>query len=66
MNFSIQTKSRNMKGQSLIDIPNEFVVFDLETTGLDPFYDEIIEIGAIKIVDYQIFDEFYTFFKPMN
>ncbi len=66
MNFSIQTKSRNMKGQSLIDIPNEFVVFDLETTGLDPFYDEIIEIGAIKIVDSHIVDEFSTFVKPMN
>ena len=39
---------RESKGLSLIDFPERFVVVDLETTGLDPVYDFIIEMGAIR------------------
>jgi len=43
---------------------NEFVVFDLETTGLNPLKNEIIEIGAVKIKDGKIIDEFSSMVKP--
>ncbi len=41
-----------------------YVVFDLETTGLEPVKEEIIEIGACKIVNGRIDETFSTFVKP--
>lgn len=41
-----------------------FVVFDLETTGLSVNYNEIIEIGAVKVKDGMIIDSFSSFVKP--
>ncbi|MBP5225497.1 MAG: PHP domain-containing protein, partial [Lachnospiraceae bacterium] len=40
------------------------VVFDLETTGLSPVQDRIIEIGAVKLSDGQIVDRFSAFVDP--
>lgn len=42
----------------------ELVAVDLETTGLDPSRDEIIEIGAVRVRDGVIVDEFSTFVNP--
>lgn len=64
MNFTEKTNNRFEKGKSLIEVPSKFVVFDIETTGLDPFYDEIIEIGAIKVKDGIVTDTFSTLIKP--
>ncbi|MCF8008445.1 MAG: PolC-type DNA polymerase III [Halanaerobiales bacterium] len=42
----------------------EFVVFDLETTGLNSNNNEIIEIGAVKIKNKKVIDKFSSFIKP--
>lgn len=55
---------REKKGESLMSFPNDYVVLDLETTGLSPKVDEIIEIGAIKVQDGQIVEQFQTLCKP--
>ena len=52
------------KGKSIIDVPRSYVVIDIETTGLSPVYDEIIEVGAIKIQNGQIIDTFESLIKP--
>lgn len=45
---------------------NNFVVFDVETTGLDPNYCEIIEIGAVKVTDGKVCEKFSVLLKPHN
>jgi len=40
------------------------VALDLETTGLDPEIDQIIEIGIIRCQDDQILDEFHSLIDP--
>ncbi len=52
---------KNPKGQSLDDT---YVVFDLETTGLNTNTDKIIEIGAVKVVRGKIVDRYSTFVNP--
>lgn len=45
-------------------IGRTIVVFDIETTGLDPATDQIIELGAVKIENGNIIEKFSTFVKP--
>ena len=49
------------KGQSLDD---SFVVFDIETTGLNPKFCKIIEIGAVKIENGEVKETFSKFVNP--
>jgi DNA polymerase III subunit epsilon len=41
-----------------------YVVVDLETTGLRPGSSQICEIGAVKVVGFEIVDEFETLVDP--
>ena len=45
---------------------NNIVVFDIETTGLDPETCEITEIGAVKIENGEVTERFSSFAKPKN
>lgn len=40
---------RESKGFSILSLKDDFTALDLETTGLDPQADMIIEVGAIKV-----------------
>ena len=49
------------KGGTLED---DFVVFDIETTGFSPVNNRIIEIGAVKVCGGQVTERFSTFVNP--
>lgn len=43
--------------------PNSYVVFDFETTGLDPATAKVLEIGAIKVVNGEVVDKLSLLIK---
>ncbi len=43
---------------------DEFIVFDIETTGLSPVNCKIIEIGAVKIKGGRVLERYNTFVDP--
>lgn len=47
-------------------IPNKLIVLDLETTGAHPVNNEIIEIGAVKVINGEIVDTFSSLICPKS
>lgn len=43
-----------------------YIAFDVETTGLNPMENEIIEIGALKVRDGKVAERFMEFIKPSD
>lgn len=44
----------------------DYVVFDIETTGLNPYECELIEIGAVKVRDGEIIERYNQLIKPKS
>lgn len=55
---------KKIKGQEIYEIPNNYIVFDLETTGLKASEEKIIEIGAIKVENGEIIGTFEELVNP--
>lgn len=47
-------------------IISDYCVVDTETTGLSSYYDEIIEVGILKIRDGKVVDQYSQLIKPNN
>lgn len=46
------------------NLQEDYVVFDIETTGFSPVKNRIIEIGAVKVSEGRITERFSTFVNP--
>ena len=60
----MEKPSRPNKGRSLIAIPDTYTVIDIETTGLDSRFCEIIELSALRYSNGSLIDSFTTLVKP--
>lgn len=62
--YFVDDTARAVYGDSSSDFDDEFVVFDIETTGLSPLRDKITEIGAVRIRGGEILQRYQTFVDP--
>ena len=63
-NEQVKSKvSTNVKSKKALNFVDNYVLVDIETTGLSPINDEIIEIGAIKVKENKIVDEYNELIK---
>ena len=62
---SVKT-ARKDKGKSMVALPENYTVIDIETTGLSPEWDEIIELAAIHYVKGVKTAEYLTLVHPEN
>ena len=51
-------------GKKLNIYVSDYVVFDLETTGISCTTDEVVEISAVKVQNGEVVDEFTTLVNP--
>ena len=58
------TNLRPGRGKSLIASPDDYICLDLETTGLSPSRDWIIEVAAYRVREGDVEDRFVSFVRP--
>lgn len=52
------------KGRMLTEYVSDYVVFDLETTGINCSFDQIVEISGVKVIGGKVKDSFSTLVNP--
>ena len=51
------------QGKQRLESVSDYVVFDVETTGISCQYDDVVELSALKVKDNKVVEEFSTLVK---
>lgn len=62
--YQVNDEVKIVKGTNAGLLSQEIIAFDLETTGLNAQTENIIEIGAVKIKNFEVIDRFNMFVNP--
>ncbi|WP_051569083.1 PolC-type DNA polymerase III [Alkaliphilus transvaalensis] len=62
--YLVNDEAKLVEGEDTYLLEDEFVVFDIETTGLSNKVDRITEIGAVKVKDGKVIDQFSSLINP--
>lgn len=62
--YYVNDEAKAIYGDSGVTFDDEFVVFDIETTGLSPLSCKITEIGAVLVKNDEVLSVFNTFVDP--
>lgn len=62
----IENSNGRKKGKNLLEFPDDYTVVDIETTGLSPLNDSIIEIAAIRVRNGECVEKFESLIKPVD
>ena len=63
---TVTTQEYDLTYTKVRKLTPDFVVLDFETTGLSHFNDEIIQVAAVRYINFEEKDKFVTFVKPSN
>ena len=55
-----------MKKGAFTAMLKSYIAFDVETTGLNPMENEIIDIGALKVRKGKVAERFMEFINPQS
>ena len=59
-------ETKNITARTRLDRLNPFYTIDVETTGLNPIRNEVIQLAAVKFVNFEPVEAFCTYIKPRN